>query len=77
MSGQLWLERRERSLRLFEEPKCDYTDTEIRITIDIDGADNEALSSQRSVAWHFHRQYSNSNMSDALAIFLGVKNRCE
>ena len=44
-----------------------YTDTGVRITIDIDDAGYSSLSSLFSVTWTFGCQYNNSNMPDVRA----------
>lgn len=40
-------------------PNWIYTDPEVRITIDIDDAENEALISCHAVALNFYWQYNN------------------
>ncbi len=40
----------------------------VRITIDIDDAENVALISYFSVTWNFCSQYSDSNMPDTFSI---------
>jgi len=47
-----------------------YTDTGVRITIDIDDAENTALSPYYSVTWDISCQYNNFNMPDELQISL-------
>ena len=49
-------------------PNSVYTDTGVRITIDIDEAGKVALSPYHSATWNFRCQYNNSNMPDALAV---------
>ena len=48
-------------------PNSVYTDTGVRITIDIDDAGYSSLSSLFSVTWIFGCQYNNSNMPDVRA----------
>lgn len=47
-----------------DRPNSVYTDTGIRITIDIGDAGIAVLSSWLSVTWHSGRQYNNNNMPD-------------
>lgn len=49
-------------------PNSVYTDTGGRITIDIDDAENAALSTHHSVNWNIDCQYINSNMPDTFSI---------
>lgn len=50
-------------------PNSVYTDTGVRIAIDIADAENAARSSCHSVIWDIGCQYSNSNMPDAFLSF--------
>ena len=51
----------------FKTSNSVYTDTGVRITIDIDDAGYSSKSSLFSVIWTFGRQYNNSNMPDVRA----------
>lgn len=58
-------------------PNSVYTDTGVRITIDIVDAENAALSSYRSVTWDIGCQYNNSSMPDEFSISpYGTKALC-
>ena len=48
-------------------PNSVYTDTGVRITIDIDHAGYSSRSSLFSITWIFGCQYNNSNMPDVRA----------
>lgn len=49
-------------------PNSVCTDTGVRMTIDIDDAEQAILSKYHSVTWSFRYQYNNFNMPDALAV---------
>lgn len=51
-------------------PNSVYTDTGVRITIDIADAENSALSSYHSVTWDIGCQYNNSDMPGELSVSL-------